>query len=141
MPDAPPKVQEFNTIAGLIFAQLYQTFPIVEDIDRQGIARAIGVPGNDWSKHPLPSGRTLGDMLAYTIAWLNAEGYIRAAGAHPAERVTLTAKGLTAMNAIPSGLQEPLGTELRKAVDQTPSPNLSGIGDLIGGFFGSFTRA
>jgi hypothetical protein len=41
----PPNIVEFNTIAGLIFAQLYKVFPIVVDrIDREAIATAMGVP-------------------------------------------------------------------------------------------------
>ncbi len=35
-------IQEFNTIAGLIFAQLYRAFPILVDIDRDSIAKGHG---------------------------------------------------------------------------------------------------
>jgi hypothetical protein len=141
MSEAPSNIQEFNTIAGLIFAQLYRAFPVLVDIDRPGIATAMGVVGDDWSKHKLPSGRSFSDMLAYTISWLTAEEYTRAAGGHPAERVTLTSKGLAAMSAIPSGLKQTLGTELSKATEQGSTSNLAGIGDLIGGFFGGFTKS
>jgi hypothetical protein len=85
----PDNIVEFNTIVGLIFAQLYEVFPISVDlIDRDGIAKAMGVTG-DWSAHRLPSGRTFNEMLAYTMAWLSAQGYTMSNGAHPAERVTL----------------------------------------------------
>jgi hypothetical protein len=143
MSDVPPNIQEFNTIAGLIFAQLHRAFPIVEDIDRKGIAKAMGVVGDDWSKHELPSGRSFNDMLAGTIGWLKAEGFTKVYGAHPAERVLLTEKGLAAMNAVPSGLKESLGTELRKAAEggSTSNPDLSRIGDLIGGVFGGLTKS
>jgi hypothetical protein len=140
MSDLPSNIQEFNTIIGLIFAQLYKALPLIEDIDRAGIAKAMGVACNDWSKHQLPSGRSFNDVLAHTIGWLNAEGYIRAYGDHPAQRVMLTTKGLAAMNAVPFGLQESLGTELRKAVE-TPNFDLSRIGDLIGGIFGGYTKS
>ena len=79
--------------------------------------------------------------LAYTIGWLNAEEYIRAYGAHPSQNVMLTTKGLAATNAVPSGLKESLGTELRKAVEEGCTSNLSRIGDLIGGFFGGFAKS
>jgi hypothetical protein len=85
----PLNIQEFNTITGLIFAQLHKAFPGVEDIDRAGIAQAMGVAGDDWSKHMLPSGRSFDKALAYTIGWLNAEEYIRAYGAHPSQNVML----------------------------------------------------
>jgi hypothetical protein len=68
----------------LIFAQLHNAFPGVEDIDRAEIAKAMGVSGDDWSKHMLPSGRSFDKALAYTIGWLNAEDYIKAYGTHPA---------------------------------------------------------
>jgi hypothetical protein len=57
-PDTPANVQEFNTVAGLIFAQLYRAFPGVEDIDRKSIAKAMGVVGDGWSAHELLSGRS-----------------------------------------------------------------------------------
>jgi hypothetical protein len=128
---------------GLIFAQLYKAFPDIEDIDRQGVATAMGVKGNDWGSHRLPSGRSFGDVLSFTIGWLKAEGYTRAYGNHPAERVSLTTKGLMAMNAVPSGLQEKVGIELTKVIDRAPAsgPNLAAIGDLIGGVFGGFTKS
>ena len=137
----PLNIQEFNTITGLIFAQLHKAFPGAEDIDRTGIAKAMGVAGDDWSKHILPSGRSFDKALAYTIGWLNAEEYIRAYGAHPSQNVMLTTKGLAATNAVPSGLKESLGTELRKAVEEGCTSNLSRIGDLIGGFFGGFAKS
>jgi hypothetical protein len=90
----PLNIQEFNTITGLIFAQLYKAFPGVEDIDRAAIAKTMGVAGDDWSKHMLLSGRSFDKALAYTIGWLTAEEYIRAYGAHPSQNVMLTAKGL-----------------------------------------------
>jgi hypothetical protein len=102
----PLNIQEFNTITGLIFAQLHKAFPGAEDIDRTGIAKAMGVAGDDWSKHMLPSGRSFDKVLAYTIGWLNAEEYMKAYGAHPSQNVMLTTKGLAATNAVPSGLKE-----------------------------------
>jgi hypothetical protein len=49
--EPPASITEFNTIVGLIFAQLYEAFPVSVDlIDRDGIARVMGVTG-DWSAH------------------------------------------------------------------------------------------
>ena len=39
----PANITEFNTIAGLIFAQFYAHFPVVIDPDRQAIANSFGV--------------------------------------------------------------------------------------------------
>lgn len=141
MTELPPNVQEFNVIAGLIFNQLYKSFPIlVELIDRPAIAEALGAQGSDWSAHKLPSGRSCGEVIAYTISWLAREEYIVAAGAHPAERVTLATKGLIAMNAVPVGLAAPLGAELSKVAERS-NINVSAIGDFIGGMFGGFTKS
>jgi hypothetical protein len=129
MSDVPTNIQEFNTIAGLIFAQLHRAFPVVENIDRGGIAGDMGVEG-PWVEHRLPSGGTFNEVLAHTIGWLNHEGYVKAYGSHPAANVLLTAKGLAAMSAVPSGLKDNLGTELRRSVEQ-PHLDLSGIGELI----------
>src|SRR6516225_5247332 len=85
--DAPPNIQEFNTIAGLIFAQLYGAFPVVVDIDRNAIAKAMDVPDGNYK---LPSGRTFNEIFAHTIAWLAAERYTMSAGTLPAERASLT---------------------------------------------------
>jgi hypothetical protein len=120
----PLNIQEFNTISGLIFAQLHKAFPATENIDRAGIAEAMGVAGDDRSKHMLPSGRSFDKALGYTIGWLNAEEYIRAYGAHSSENVMLTTKGLAATNAVPSGLKDSLGTELREAVAVSWTPKL-----------------
>ena len=147
MSATPLNIQEFNTITGLIFAQLYKAFPGVEDIDRAGIAKAMGVAGDDWSKHKLPSGRSFSDVLSYTIGWLKAEEYIKAYGPH--QNAMLTTKGLAATNEVPSGLKESLGTELTKVVEEgstskedfTSKLDLSRIGDLIGGVFGGFTKS
>jgi hypothetical protein len=142
MPKLPPNIEEFNTIAGLIFAQLYQAFPILVDlIDRQAVAKAMGV-GADLATHKLPSGRSFADVFVHTISWLNAEDYIKAAGGHPAERVTLSTKGLAAMNAVPPGLEHSLGSELTKAAGDHSAPGVATrVAEIMGAFAGSFTKS
>ncbi len=95
----------------------------------------------DWGKHKLPSGNSFSDMLAHTLSWVTAEEYTRAAGGHPAERVTLTSKGLAALNAVPSGLRQSVGSELTKAAEQGSPSGLATIGELIGGLLGGFTKS
>jgi hypothetical protein len=141
MTNLPPNIQEFNAIAGLIFNQLYKVFPVIVPLlDRDVIAKAFGVQGTDWSGHTLPSGRSFSEMLSYTTAWLVQEEYVKSFGSHPSERMTLTTKGLIAMNAVPSGLKAPLGTELSK-VAEDPNIDTSKIGDFIGGLFGGLTKS
>src|ERR1700739_3360772 len=137
----PPNIADFNTIVGLLFAQLYGAFHVVVDlIDRDGIAKSMGVTG-DWSAHRLPSGRTFSEMLAYTIAWLSAQNYTLASGAHPAERVTLTDKGLAALNRMPQGLTGTVGSELVKAKSEPGRRDWSSIGDLVGGVIGGYQKS
>jgi hypothetical protein len=142
MSDVPANIQEFNQIVGLSFAQLYKSHPAGQDIDREGIAKAMGVGEANWSQHQLPSGHTLGQMVTCTIGWLNMEQYIQSFG-YPAARVLLTTKGLAAMQAVPSGLKESLGAQLTKVVEQksTGGVDLSRIGEMVGGFFAGFTKS
>jgi hypothetical protein len=142
MSGVPHNIQEFNSIAGLSFAQLYKAFPLVKDIDRAAIAKAMGVAGDAgdaWEKHILLSGRSFNNVLGQTIGWLNTENYIRAHGRHPSERVILTTQGLAVMNAVPSGLKVPLGVELGKAVEHG-STTSGYIGDLMGNLFAGFVK-
>ncbi len=141
MPSVPSNIEEFNKIAGLIFAQLYRAFPITEDIDRNAIAKAFDVSEGNWANHKLPSGRSFNDLLAHTIGWLRAEEYTKAFGSHPAERVVLTTKGLMAMNAVPAGLKETVGSELRKVAERSSGPDLGRIGDLAGGVIGGIWKS
>jgi hypothetical protein len=136
-------VREFYTIAGLIFSQLYKALPVPENIDTAGIAEAMGVAGGDWSKHNLPSGRSFNEMLQCTIGWLNDQDYIKAFGAHASQNAMLTTRGLAAMSAVPFEQKEPLGTALRKAVEEGSAPkrDLNRIGDLMGGFFGGLIKS
>jgi hypothetical protein len=135
--DAPPNIQEFNAVAGLVFAQLYRSFPIHQEITNQGIADAMGLTGS-CIEHQLPSGRRFKEVADHTVNWLMAEDYIRRSG----RKLTLTTKGLTAMNAVPSGLKQSVGKELTDATtERDGSRDLSRIGDLIGGMLGGFTKS
>ncbi|WP_316226230.1 hypothetical protein [Bradyrhizobium sp. SZCCHNS3052] len=135
----PANIQEFNRIAGMVFAQLYSQFPAPVNIDRQAIANAFGAQGTDWS-HQLPSGKTVSDQIAYTIGWLNNQGYTVAFGAHPAERATLSEKGLVALNAVPQGLSVTIGTSLVSAASEARR-DWSSVGDFVGGLFGGFSKS
>jgi hypothetical protein len=140
MAELPPNVQEFNVIAGLIFAQLYRAFPVrVSVIDRSAIAKAMGIETESWADHVLPSGRSFPDMVASTTNWLINERYIRASLG--AEGATLTERGLAAMNAIPSGLQQSVGTELTIAADKGWTGSMGPIGELIGNMIGGTIKS
>jgi hypothetical protein len=142
MAELPSNIQEFNTVAALVFGQLYKAFPVrVDLINREGIAEAMGFGGKEWATHKLPSGRTLSEVMAYTISWLNVENYIHASGSHPAENVTLTTKGLSALNAMPPGLGQSVGSELADKAEKGWRADFNSIGDLIGGIIGGATKS
>jgi hypothetical protein len=142
MTDNALNIQEFNTIAGLVFAQLYAEFPAPIDIDKFAIANAMGAKGNDWGTHILPSGRGVNDMLSHTIGWLKEAWYIVHYGNQIAEGTVLTEKGLVAMNVVPSGLKHSVGDELVKEAQSSKiNANYSGSGDMMGGFFGGLFKS
>ena len=128
----PENIVEFNAIAGLAFAQLYKEFPARVDINKDAIADAMGV-----SSDLLPSGRSFSQILAFTLTWLQDEGYI-SRSPHPGHgylrNVVLSEKGFRTMNVVPLTLGEPIGSHLRNLADQQPSAaaSLSQIADAVG---------
>src|SRR5215472_1332923 len=105
----PLNIQEFNEVTARVFAQLYQSFPDLVDIDRKAIAVAMGAEEQNWNGHMAESGRSLQAVISLTIGWLASEGYIKPFGDHPAARVVLTTRGLSAMKAVPAGLGQSVG--------------------------------
>jgi hypothetical protein len=140
--DLPANIREFSTIAGIVFAQLYDAFPEIINVDVTAIAAAMGIDKDKWKEQTLPSGRRFNAVQSLTIGWLNSEDFIRSFGSFPGERVVLTAKGLAAMNALPSELGgQRVGVRLTEAVKQSATYDFSKIGDLIGGIFGGYTKS
>jgi len=135
----PANITEFNTIAGLVFAQLYESFPVpVENFNERAIASAMGIPG-DSSTHVLPSGRPFLQMVGHSLGWLIDEGYVRSTGLLARDRLSLTEKGLATLNAVPEGLSATVGSSLVKASSES-GQDWSGIGDLVGGIIGGFAK-
>ena len=132
----PPNVREFNEITGVIFAQLYAVFPALLDIDADAVAKALGHSIDD----RLESGRTFGELLAYTAAWLALEGFTHPSGPHSRSRVCLTTKALAAINAVPEKLNQSLGSQLAEAAKQGSSKaGKLKLAELVGTLLGSFT--
>jgi hypothetical protein len=135
-PSPPINIGEFNSIAGLIFAQLYESFPLaVATLNSRAIERAM-----EMSSGCLASGRSFDDVLRHSVAWLYDEGYIRSNGLTAYEGMTLTQKGLAALNAVPQGLSATVGSSLVEATSDS-GRNWSGVGDLVGGVIGGFTKS
>jgi hypothetical protein len=134
---APPaNISEFTTITGLVFTQLYKQFPVAVNLDRAAIESAMGVASS--SSHVLQSGRPFTEVFVHSLNWLSNEGYVRSAGPLPYEQVTLTTKGLAALNAVPQGLSTTIGSTL---ATNASAGNWAGVGDLVGGIIGGFTKS
>jgi hypothetical protein len=128
MSELPTNIQEFNKICALVFARLYQTFPRLVDVDRKAIAETLGITD--------PS------ELDSTLTWLARNDYTKITDVqNPWRQITLADKGLAAMSLIPSGLKQTVGTTIVNAVEGPPSPELSRIGDLVGGFMGGLIKS
>jgi hypothetical protein len=67
----PQNIQEFNQIAAVIFAQLYNAHPYDRMLDVADIAKVIGVTPTT----VLPSGRRFDEVFESTRRWLHEQGY------------------------------------------------------------------
>jgi hypothetical protein len=131
-------IDEFNKIVGIIFSQLYQSFPVnLPIIDREAIAEAFEIKSGDMTTHKLPSGRIFSNVLAHTIAWLVSQNYMVASGSHSAERVVLSDKGLAALNAVPEKLSGSVGSTL---VKETKGRNWGAVGELVGSTIAGYQK-
>ena len=140
MADLPPNISEFTTLTALVFAKLYPAFPVPVLLDKQAFAKAMGVPDadlNSLGSYTFQSGITFMSLWVHTIHWLSAEGFTRTSDPFQQEQLTLTLQGFRALNAVPPGLQQTIGTAV---VEGGRAGDLSKIGGLVGGILGGFTK-
>jgi hypothetical protein len=142
----PQNVEEFNAIAGFVFAQLYKEFPVHVSMNKNSIAHQMGVASPDDAV--LPSGRPFKQIVAFALSWLADEGYIRSLNgefdiSRPWNDLMLSEKGLRALNAVPPSIGKPVGSHLRNLSDQPPgAPSAaSQIAEVVGSFIGGFTKS
>ena len=109
-------IDRFDEIAGQVFADLYNTFPLTKTL---GLANYIeGDSALD------PDGFTGAELTAEaefvkaTITWLINAGFLSSDGFHGEYfmDVILTPKGLECLKLMPDSLTSPAGNELTKAV-------------------------
>lgn len=147
MAETPKRIDHFNTIVGLIFAQLYENFPIPQGIDEGAIADAMGVgytqretdpPLYDFA--PLSNGDGFEWMVMAAMAWLVEEGFVRRDTEMSSSEPVLTAKALAVMNATPPGLAggKSIGSQLSDAARGAGrTASNAAIGDLVGQAIGA----
>jgi hypothetical protein len=151
-------IDYFNEAVGLIFSDLYSAFPKRIAVDPRGIAERMGVqlsfpeppkrpdlrlsPIDDSPRFAtLDTGVEFEAMLKSTKQWLQDEGFIRGGDGEGRGQFQLTAKALTAMNATPQGLSEPLGSKLSAAVKATGSDTRRAvICEVVGQILGAATK-
>lgn len=143
------RIDHFNTMVGLIFAQLYEQFPLESEIDQGALADAMGVSKEDanvfhdrpiYNFGKLPSGDQFYSLMVYSLKWLREEEFIRAKGENADRHVVLTSKALVAMNAVPPGLkhQDSLGSQLVGAAKGAGrNASNAAIGDIVGQIIGA----
>jgi hypothetical protein len=146
-------ISDFNTVTGLIFDQLYQSFPTPSPIRVEAIADAMGLKALEvqegdepWMPtvgepyEALPSGRALVDFVDATIRWLSEEGFIRTGTFRES---VLTAKALTIMNATPDSLNgESLGATLSGAAKSAGTEaGRAAISETVGQIIGAAAKA
>jgi hypothetical protein len=128
-------LREFSTIAGLILKTAFSNFPVGTDVDFNAMARSMGL--KDMSAN-LDSGRPFSTVAGHTLKWLIDNGYVLGPSVLPRARVTVTDKGLVALNN-----KSPLSgvsfndeiEEASKSVDTNEGRQK--LAEVVGSFFGS----
>jgi hypothetical protein len=134
--ELPPNVREFNEITAVIFARLFNAFPIPSNIPPDKVADELGLADR---QQEMPSGWTFNKVFVSTLDWLIAEGFVRPSGPLNIDGVVLTTKGMAAMNAVPPSLSRPLGSELAEATKEASTEEgKTRISQMMGDFWGSF---
>lgn len=114
-------IDVFNEFVAVILAQLYESFPVKEDLDVRTISGHTDE--NEFGIICAPDGRESKEaQVAYsTIEWLVDTGYIRADKPRPYRAFrgcVLTAEGLKLLHATPESVQvkETVGDKLVRLV-------------------------
>lgn len=137
-------IERFDEITGMVFAHLYQSFPIPTDLGAEFIGLNIS-PVTTIPEKGAPYGgvydlsaeeRKNFDIFIHSLHWLSKAGYIDVSdsGSTTFYGVTLTAKGLEILKATPSSLDNApsIGQQLITAakgglVDQLKSLTASAL--------------
>lgn len=116
-----PNFDAFNQVVGLIFDQLYRSFPIAIEIDHDEIANKLGIQVSPYTP---PRGlittrsKTYGNItptvgmeefVDEAIRFLAAEGFLQQ---QDRTYIRLSAKALTLLNAPLSGLEKSAGSQI-----------------------------
>ncbi len=161
-------IDDFNTIVGVVFSQLYESFPIPCKIHSFRIVASVFTdpkapdvspeerhrrvmsqysPDNETPEEKEDKERldSLYSVFIAAMDWLKHEGFIRTTTEKDLEYldVVLSLKGLQALSIVPSGVHSsPLGQQI---IESVKVGSLDGVRDLakkaIGGLVSIITEA
>ncbi|EOF8224070.1 hypothetical protein ACK2RV_003837 [Yersinia enterocolitica] len=122
-------INQFDEYVGRVFGILYESFPIPTDLN---IGDVLGVSDLYSSSGIPPEMNTEANIATYSVIWLANTGYIKMTGNNSNEffDLTLTAKGLEILKAIPDSLiphSSPLGTQIVDAVKSGAKETVSAL--------------
>ena len=114
-------IEQFNEITGIVFAYLYESFPVARDLTIDDFTHEN--VSDYYVRSSLHSGLSLGGharMVQQTIQWLVIEGYLRTKlqSSGGFRGCVLTSKGLETLNLIPDSLDSSIGEKLVTAVKE-----------------------
>lgn len=123
----PKNIDDFNTMAGLILAHLYDTFPRRIPLDEREFVFSDGT-APDWAEAYFESHT----LYANSVTWLRDAGYIWMKTENEREGYfrdcVLSPKGLEALKAMPTSLSgQSLGDSLITAVQAGARDTLKGL--------------
>jgi hypothetical protein len=109
-------LDDFNKATAVILSKVYETFP-----------QRLAIPVGEWVDNPMDV-----NLYGDTIMWLSREGFLsfeNRSGNQQFYGVTLTTKGLMALNSMPDVVKDhsTLGQKLAKAAKENSKEALKGL--------------
>lgn len=144
----PKNIELFNQLVGLIFADLYEHFPLpIGTLNAVRYAKNFGIEVKELNGEPFFDRDTIPDtdvkfsfLFSSTKTWLFDEGFIAGDNAYQPDLrwAVLTSKALLALNMMPASLKKPLGEELKDALkDAGTEAGKAAIGETVGRIIGA----
>ncbi|HCT6277149.1 TPA: hypothetical protein OT304_000088 [Pseudomonas aeruginosa] len=105
MIQTPTNIDTFNAVVGVIFSELYLSFPLPRDLNEGSVRKILGKEGDDW----LTSFSRSEGFFRSTMDWLIHADYIWHEGTQSEFakrycRCVLSPKGLESLKATPTGI-------------------------------------
>lgn len=153
----PSNVELFKQICGLVFGQLYNSFPVRVNIDVSAVASALNVENvlyqdGKSSYGYLENGDFFLTFLDSVLVWLKDEGFIQTDSSRLTNYVIFTAKGFAgaasiARDSVPLEA-ESVGSKMAKyseeikSKDGTQKKQAAGLlGEFAGSLIGGVTKS